>query len=133
MRETRTSGSVGAPGEKSPGATRPSYGTHPDVGLAVAGGVVLGLGYAAQVIFGVLGNNAILYIPIVGGFIHAPLNGTGGGIALGVSVSTSQTLGLILMIWGLASNHPNEPPRASLEPELVPGPGEAGLGLRWRF
>lgn len=112
------------------------YGTHIDVGLTVAGAVTLGVGYVTSAVFGGLGNNPILFIPVVGGLIHAPLNGTGGGIALGLSLFGVQAVGLIIMIAGLAHNHPNDP-RAVAEgswvPEIIGGPGEAGAGLRWRF
>lgn len=109
-------------------------GTHPDWGLVVTGAVLLGAGYLTSVVFGALGDNAILFIPVIGGFIHAPLNGTGGGIALGLTVSAVQVVGVILLIVGLVANIPNDPPRvASLVPRLVGGPGEAGGGLRWSF
>lgn len=108
-------------------------GTHPDIGLVVAGSITLGLGYLTSVVFGVLGNNAILYIPVIGGIIHAPLNGTGGGIALGLSVSAAQIVGLIILIVGAVANIPDDPLVASAAPRLVPGPGDAGGALRWRF
>jgi hypothetical protein len=108
--------------------------THPDYGLVIAGAVTLGVGYLTSIVFGVLGDNAILFIPIVGGIIHAPLNGTGGGIALGLSVSAVQIVGLVLLIVGLVANIPDEEPSvASALPRLVPGPGDAGGALRWRF
>lgn len=113
--------------------TTSDYGTHMDDGLIIAGSVTLGVGWLTSSVFGIIGSNPILFIPLAGGVIHAPMNGTGGGIALGLSVSGVQIIGLIILIAGLAHHHPNEPPRAGLLPELVPGPGQAGLGLRWRF
>lgn len=109
-------------------------GTHADVGLVVAGSVMLGVGYLTSATIGLLADNPILLIPVVGGLIHAPVNGTGGGIALGLSVSAVQIVGLVLLIVGAVANIPNEDDEmASLMPQLVPGPGEAGGGLRWRF
>ncbi len=119
-------------GQQPVGATYDT-GTHMDTGLIVTGSVILGVGYLTSAVLGGLFDNFILFIPVAGGFIHAPLNGTAEGIALGVSLSSVQVAGLVILIVGLASNHPNEPRRADLEPELVPGPGEAGLGLRWSF
>ncbi|MFK7984803.1 MAG: hypothetical protein AB8I08_02155 [Sandaracinaceae bacterium] len=112
---------------------RYDVGTHSDGGLIAAGAILLGVGYGVSVTFAVLGDNLILLIPVVGGFIHAPINGSEGGIALGLSVSGAQLIGLIVLIAGAAHHHPNEPAQASLVPELVPGPGEAGVGLRWAF
>lgn len=124
----------GSLGAQPPGGARVSGGgTHMDDGLIIAGSVTLGAGYLTSLAFGIVGNNFILFIPVVGGAIHAPVNGTLGGILLGVGVSAVQVVGLSLLIAGLAAHHPDEPLRAGLEPELVPGPGEAGLGLRWRF
>lgn len=119
--------------ESATAGPAPDYGTHMDEGLIIAGSVTLGVGWLTSSVFGIIGSNPILFIPLAGGAIHAPVNGTGGGIALGVSVSGVQLVGLIILIAGLAHHHPNAPPRASLLPELVPGPGQAGLGARWRF
>ncbi len=111
-----------------------SVSTHPDWGLVVAGAVTLGAGFLTSIVFGALGDNAILFIPVVGGIIHAPVNGTGGGIALGLSVSAVQIAGLIILIVGLVANIPDDQPQlGSLVPRLVPGPGEAGAALSWSF
>jgi hypothetical protein len=49
-------------------------------------------------------------------------------------VSAVQIVGLILLIVGLVANIPDEEPSvASALPRLVPGPGDAGGALRWRF
>lgn len=114
--------------------TEVARSTHPDLGLVITGAVLFGAGYLTSVIFGVLGDNAILFIPVFGGIIHAPLNGTGGGIALGLTVSAVQIVGVILFIVGMVANIPDdEPTTASLVPRLVGGPGDAGGGLRWSF
>src|SRR5690606_16831667 len=86
------------------------------------------------------GDGWTAFIPLVGGFIWAgtpgvcplPSGPVFGGIGSGV-----QAVGLLLMLIGSFAQEstPVEPAlrEASLLPELVDGPGEAGLGLRWRF
>lgn len=109
-------------------------GTHIDVGWTVVGAVTFSLGYAASVIFGVLRDD-LFYIPVAGGLVHALIGGADGALGLGLSLFLGQSLGLVVMIFGLSQRYPNDPPpaEASLLPEVVGGPGELGLGLRWRF
>lgn len=133
MRETVQAG-VQAP-EPAP-EPAPIVGTHIDVGLTVAGAITLGLGIGTSVFIGVLANDVFFFIPLAGGLIHANLVDTSQAWGLGGGVFLIQASGLVLMVAGLAANHPNDPgaqAAASPVPELVGGPGEVGLGLRWRF
>ncbi len=110
-------------------------GTHPDYGLVITGAVLLGVGYLTSIILGAVLDNGILYIPVIGGLIHAAVfSGYAIDLAVGLTISAAQIVGLILLIVGLVANIPDEEPQAaSLVPRLVDGPGDAGAALRWVF
>jgi len=82
-----------------------------------------------------------VFIPLVGGFIWAGTDpnccGFAAGLVFGGIGSGLQSLGLLFMVIGALARETTVVAQrtwgASLEPELVGGPGEAGLGLRWRF
>lgn len=109
-------------------------GTHSNMGLVIGGTVMLSVGYLTSAMLGIFAGNPILLIPVLGGAIHGPVNGTGGGWALGLGLFAVQTVGLILLILGAVAEIPNEPQAvASWTPHLAAGPGDAGMGLDWFF
>lgn len=148
-----TSVSVYVPGTPvlPPAQPEPEKIDTPIEELVIAGGVVASIGYGFSIVMGIIhllpevskwcpGDGWTAFIPLVGGFIWAgtpgvcpfPSGPVFGGIGSGV-----QAVGLLLMLIGSFAQEstPVEPAlrEASLLPELVDGPGEAGLGLRWRF
>jgi hypothetical protein len=116
--------------------SQPAYAasTHPDWGLVVTGSILLGVGYLTSIILGAVLDNAILYIPVLGGLIHAAIYSAYAiDVVVGLAISAAQIVGVILLIIGLVANIPDEPQQASLAPRLVDGPGDAGVALRWVF
>lgn len=123
--------------------------TSPIEELVMAGGVTAIIGYGFHVVVGALAvaygtvNGWMPLIPLAGGFIWAGAEASGGASAgqaiemiMGITGSAVQSVGLILMIvGGLAQETSVVGPRggSSLAPEVVPGPGDAGLAVRWRL
>jgi hypothetical protein len=113
--------------------------------LIITGGLMAITGFAYNVIAGSVllsgwGNGSpwTLYIPLAGGFIYPAVDGysySSTGEVFGIPGAGLQVIGLALMIIGAAAHETSFRPAgaASVTPELVGGPGEAGLGLRWLF
>lgn len=118
--------------------------------LVITGALITISAYSYSIIAGSLllgswvnGSPWLMYIPLAGGFIYPAFDSSsygssGTGDGFGIPGAALQTIGLILMIVGAAAKEtsvvvPQRRWAASLEPEVVSGPGEAGVGLRWRF
>ncbi len=109
-----------------------SRGTHMDVGLILAGSLTFGLGYIGAIVIGSIFELPLLYIPVVGGAVNLTSNTGIISLSVGLPLFAVQTVGVVVLIAGLASNIPDEPQRAaSWTPRLASGPGDVGLSLRW--
>lgn len=110
----------------------PRMESHPDYGFIIAGSIVLGLAYVPSAVLGPLTGVWIGGLPVLGAWIW-PIWDLTLGLIAGLPMAAVQTLGFVLLMVGLASW--SEEPRelASIVPSVVGGPGDLGLGLRWRF
>ena len=130
----------------------PEPESEPIVGLAIAGGVSFGITYLATIItasiniatcYGSCGWYALGYVPVLGASLFAGIGGAGAvgtyertwPLAFYLPSGAVQMLTFTLMVAGLAMRRPKRAAYAVEEavPELVGGPGDAGLGLRWTF
>lgn len=124
----------------APQSAAPS--TAPDVGLVIAGGVTLGVGYLFSVVMAALirGDAFTLLIPVAGGAIW-PLVEAGRSSSfhscpectLPVAMPSLgvQTIGLILLVVGLAARTPVAASTSARpgSPTLSLAPDGAGLAL----
>lgn len=118
--------------QPAPTTYTPSRGTHMDVGLILAGSLTFGLGYIGAIVIGSIFDLPLLYVPIVGGAVNLTSNTGIISLSVGLPLFAVQTVGVVVLIAGLASNIPDEPQRAaSWTPRLASGPGDVGLSLRW--
>jgi hypothetical protein len=111
-----------------------------DEGLVIAGTTTLVVGYVYSLIVGGVffgGAGYMAFIPVIGGFLWL-IPFLPYGLYFGIAGSVVQTVGLITLIVGLVQRVEvyaggDRPHRAGGGPTITPGPGEAGLGLRWDF
>lgn len=122
--------------------------TEPIVGLAVAGGVSLGVTYLATVV-GTAINMASCYsgceefalnfIPVVGPIAWVAYDsGRYSGYSTMTAVfyfpaSIIQAVSFTLLLAGVIIQRPARAAPRSWQPELTGGPGNVGMGLRWTF
>ena len=120
-------------GDASKQYTQTTTRTHNDLGLILAGSILLGVGYITSVVFGVILPADVLFIPVIGGVVLAPLRPDAWGLGVGLGTVALEAPGLALLLVGIFVSYPDEPTATSWMPRVVGGPGEAGAGLRWAF
>lgn len=116
----------------------------PEYGLMIAGGVTSVVAYLYSIVVGAflstqccVGTFGWMFVPLIGGFIYPATNSSFGSTAhaVGLPGATLQSVGLVLLIVGALVRRrvggDGEAGTSALRPELVAGPGNAGLGLRW--
>ena len=96
--------------------------------MSVVGYVMAVVSGAMYFAWGVDLYGSLYFIPFVGGVINAVLGPGVSNIVLGTLMSSLQIVGFIMLIGGAVGRR-EVPVRGP--PRIVPGPGQAGLGLEW--
>ncbi len=127
---------------RAPSAT----GTEPIAGLAIAGGVSLGVTYLATVIASAVAMTscysgcpeyALNFIPVVGPIVWVALDsGRYGNTWTYVFYFPASIIGAVsftLLLAGVIIQRPVPTYQVGWAPEVTGGPGDLGVGLRWAF